>query len=512
MEMDDFTQLVQSVNGLLWGMYCLIPLLVGTGIYLTIKLRFIQIRRFGQAFRKVFGGITLFGDKAGKDGMSSFQSLATAISAQVGTGNLAGVATAIAMGGPGAIFWMWLAAFFGMATIFAEATLAQVFRARDAHGQIMGGPAFYISRGLNNKPLAAFFAVSIIIALGFIGNMVQANSIADGFHKAFEIPQWATGIFVFAIAGFIFIGGVRRIASFAEKMVPLMAVVYILGSLTIIFSNYDMILPAFKEIIVGAFDPSAATGGIIGASLKEAIRYGVARGLFSNEAGMGSTPHAHALAQVKHPCEQGLVAYVGLFFDTFIVLNMTALVILTTGVLDGKSTGIVLTQAAFTAGLGDIGPGFVAICLFFFAFTTIVGWYFFGEQNVKYLLGLRWVQSYRVLVLCFLMLGSFLHVTLVWELADFFNGIMVIPNVIALLALSGLVAKVLKDYDTKFMLGETPEYGALSPSGGEPFSLEPSPRKGRRFSRLKLRLRRKKTPPVNLDEMDQLKERGLDRC
>lgn len=194
MEMDDFTQLVQSVNGLLWGMYCLIPLLVGTGIYLTIKLRFIQIRRFGQAFRKVFGGITLFGDKAGKDGMSSFQSLATAISAQVGTGNLAGVATAIAMGGPGAIFWMWLAAFFGMATIFAEATLAQVFRARDAHGQIMGGPAFYISRGLNNKPLAAFFAVSIIIALGFIGNMVQANSIADGFHKAFEIPQWATGI------------------------------------------------------------------------------------------------------------------------------------------------------------------------------------------------------------------------------------------------------------------------------------------------------------------------------
>ncbi|MBD8909888.1 MAG: sodium:alanine symporter family protein [Sutterella wadsworthensis] len=511
MEMDDFTQLVQSVNGLLWGMYCLIPLLVGTGIYLTIKLRFIQIRRFGQAFCKVFGGITLFGDKAGKDGMSSFQSLATAISAQVGTGNLAGVATAIAMGGPGAIFWMWLAAFFGMATIFAEATLAQVFRARDAHGQIMGGPAFYISRGLNNKPLAAFFAVSIIIALGFIGNMVQANSIADGFHKAFEIPQWATGIFVFAIAGFIFIGGVRRIASFAEKMVPLMAVVYILGSLTIIFSNYDMILPAFKEIIVGAFDPSAATGGIIGASLKEAIRYGVARGLFSNEAGMGSTPHAHALAQVKHPCEQGLVAYVGLFFDTFIVLNMTALVILTTGVLDGKSTGIVLTQAAFTAGLGDIGPGFVAICLFFFAFTTIVGWYFFGEQNVKYLLGLRWVQSYRVLVLCFLMLGSFLHVTLVWELADFFNGIMVIPNVIALLALSGLVAKVLKDYDTKFMLGETPEYGALSPSGGEPFSLEPSPRKGRRFSRLKLRLRRKKTPPVNLDEMDQLKERGLDR-
>ena len=508
--MDALNQAIAQISDVLWNSVLLF-LLVGTGVYFSVRTRFVQVRKFKTAWNRVFGGFSLKGKKAGKDGMTSFQALATAIAAQVGTGNIAGCATALVSGGPGAIFWMWLAAFFGMATIFAEATLAQVFRARDAHGQIMGGPAFYISRGLNNKPLAAFFAVSIIIALGFIGNMVQANSIADGFHKAFEIPQWATGIFVFAIAGFIFIGGVRRIASFAEKMVPLMAVVYILGSLTIIFSNYDMILPAFKEIIVGAFDPSAATGGIIGASLKEAIRYGVARGLFSNEAGMGSTPHAHALAQVKHPCEQGLVAYVGLFFDTFIVLNMTALVILTTGVLDGKSTGIVLTQAAFTAGLGDIGPGFVAICLFFFAFTTIVGWYFFGEQNVKYLLGLRWVQSYRVLVLCFLMLGSFLHVTLVWELADFFNGIMVIPNVIALLALSGLVAKVLKDYDTKFMLGETPEYGALSPSGGEPFSLEPSPRKGRRFSRLKLRLRRKKTPPVNLDEMDQLKERGLDR-
>ena len=246
--------------------------------------------------------------------------------------------------------------------------------------------------------------------------------------------------------------------------------------------------------------------------LKEAIRYGVARGLFSNEAGMGSTPHAHALAQVQHPCEQGLVAFVGLFFDTFIVLNMTALVILTTGVVDGTSTGIVLTQAAFTAGLGSIGSGFVAICLFFFAFTTIVGWYFFGEQNVKYLLGLRWVQSYRVIVLTFLMLGSFLHVTLVWELADFFNGIMVIPNVIALLALSGLISRVMKDYDTKFAVGLTPEFGALSPDGGKPFELAPkAKRKGRRFSRLKLRLRRNKVEEINLDEMDQLKERGLDR-
>ena len=449
MEMDDFTQLVQSVNGLLWGMYCLIPLLVGTGIYLTIKLRFIQIRRFGQAFRKVFGGITLFGDKAGKDGMSSFQSLATAISAQVGTGNLAGVATAIAMGGPGAIFWMWLAAFFGMATIFAEATLAQVFRARDAHGQIMGGPAFYISRGLNNKPLAAFFAVSIIIALGFIGNMVQANSIADGFHKAFEIPQWATGIFVFAIAGFIFIGGVRRIASFAEKMVPLMAVVYILGSLTIIFSNYDMILPAFKEIIVGAFDPSAATGGIIGASLKEAIRYGVARGLFSNEAGMGSTPHAHARATAENPHKQGLCAMISVFIDTFVILNLTVFSVLTTGALESGKNGTALTQAAFMRGFGSFGIVFVAVCLFFFAFSTILGWHFFGLINAKYLFGDSAAKIYSLLVVACIIIGSALKLELVWDLADFFNGLMVIPNAMALLALSGLVVQICNKYSSK---------------------------------------------------------------
>lgn len=506
MEMDALTQLVQSVNSLLWGMYCLIPLLVGTGIYLTIKLRFIQIRRFGDAFRQVFGGFTLFGSHAGKHGMSSFQSLATAISAQVGTGNLAGVATAIAMGGPGAVFWMWLAAFFGMATIFAEAVLGQLYRTRDAHGQIMGGPAFYISRGMKNKPLAAFFAFTIIIALGFIGNMVQANSIADSIYTAFSVPQWTTGIFVFMIAGFIFIGGVRRIASFAEKMVPFMALIYAVGAFTIIFANCDMILPAFKSIFVGAFDPTAATGGIIGASIKEAIRYGVARGLFSNEAGMGSTPHAHALANVEHPCQQGLVAYVGLFFDTFIVLNLTALVILVTGSVDGSTTGIALTQKAFTSGLGAIGPSFVALCLFFFAFTTIVGWYFFGEQNVKYLFGLRWVPSYRVLVLCFLMLGSFLHVGLVWELADFFNGIMVIPNVLALLALSGLVAKALKDYEGKFLTGEVPEFGARSPSHGEPFDLESEEPRRRRGFRLRRRNRK-----VNLEEMDQLKEEGLDR-
>ncbi len=515
MPMDAATAAIQSVNGLLWGIYCLIPLLVGTGIYLTFKLKFVQIRRFGAAWKQVFGGFSLFGSKAGKDGMSSFQSLATAISAQVGTGNLAGVATAIAMGGPGALFWMWIAAFFGMATIFSEAVLAQIFRTRDAHGHVMGGPAFYISRGLKNKPLAAFFAVTIIIALGFIGNMVQANSIADAFHTAFRVPQWVTGIVIFMAAGFIFIGGIRRIASFAEKMVPFMALVYAVGSLTIIFGNADQIIPAIRSIFVGAFDPSAATGGIIGASIKEAVRYGVARGLFSNEAGMGSTPHAHALAKVQHPVQQGLAAIIGLFFDTFIVLNLTAFSILTTGALDGATTGIALTQRAYTAGLGAIGPGFVAVCLLFFAFTTIIGWYFFAEQNVKYLFGLRLVQPFRVLVLCFIMLGSFLHVNLVWELADLFNGLMVIPNVIALIGLAKLVNKALNDYNVNFVAGKTPEFGALSPNFEIPYAEEPARRDERRG--LLRRTRRAddaaedKASDRDDDPMSRLKEEGLDK-
>ena len=450
--MDEFTEIVRSINSLLWGVYCLIPLLVGTGIYFTLKLRLVQIRRFGMAMKHVFGGITLFGKHADKDGMSSFQSLATAIAAQVGTGNLAGVATAMAMGGPGAIFWMWLAAFFGMATIFAEALLGQVYRSRDAHGHILGGPAFYISQGLGNKPLAAFFAVAIIIALGFIGNMVQANSVADAFQTAFGVPVWLTGILLFALAGFIFIGGIRRIASFAEKMVPIMALVYIIGSLTIIVGHGDMFWSALKSIIVGAFDPVAATGGVIGAGVKEAIRYGVARGLFSNEAGLGSTPHAHAMAKVKEPQEQGHIAMVCVFIDTFVVLTITALVILTSGIvtpdmIGNDSTAASLTQSAFSAVFGNFGNMFVAVCLLFFAFSTIIGWYFFGEQNIKYLFGRKAVRVYSIIVILCVFVGSLLKVDLVWSLADFFNAVMALPNLIALLFLSGVVVRITKGQD-----------------------------------------------------------------
>ena len=449
--MDALTQLVKDINSVLWGMYCLIPLLVGTGIYFTCRLKFVQLRRIGEICRQAFSGMTLFGEKAGKHGMSSFQSLATAIAAQVGTGNLAGAATAIALGGPGAIFWMWIAAFFGMATIFAEAVLAQLHRKKTENGRILGGPAYYIAQGLGSKWLAGFFAIAIIVALGFIGNMVQANSIADAFVVAFDLPTWATGIMLAVLGGLVFSGDTSRIAATTEKMVPIMATLYVLGGLWILISHIGELPNAFRMVFVGAFDPAAATGGIIGAGIKEAMRYGVARGLFSNEAGMGSTPHAHAVARVKYPAQQGFVAIMGVFIDTFVVLNMTAFVIFVTGVLDGQTTGIALTQQAFAAGFGShsLGYGFVAVCLFFFAFSTVIGWYFFAEQNVRYFFGKKGIPEFRVFVMGFIMLGSFLKVDLVWELADMFNGLMVLPNLIALWGLSKLVAKALDGYERK---------------------------------------------------------------
>lgn len=454
--MDQLTAFVSDINSVLWGPYCLIPILVGAGIFFTVRLKFVQIVRFKRAAKYAFSGVSISGEKADHEGMSSFQSLATAIAAQVGTGNLAGAATAIAMGGPGAIFWMWLAAFFGMATVFVEAVLAQIYKTQDDKGHVVGGPAYYISKGLGSKWLAAFFSITIILALGFIGNMVQANSIADAFYTAFGVPQIAVGIFVAIFVGFTFLGGVARIASTTEKLVPIMAVLYIIGGFYIIFSNLDMVFPAFKMIFVGAFDPVAATGGVIGASVKEAMRYGVARGLFSNEAGMGSTPHAHAMAKVKHPAQQGFVAIIGVAFDTFIVLTMTALVILMTGAIgtdpNAVPTGITLTQNAFRLGLGSFGHTFIAICLFFFACSTIIAWGFFGEQNIKFLFGTKAVRTYQVVVIAFLILGSLLKVSLVWELADMFNGFMVLPNIIALFALCKVVGKALEEYDKKYTL------------------------------------------------------------
>lgn len=447
---DALLKIVVAINGILWGKVLLV-ILVGCGIFFTLSLKGIQLRKFTKAFKQAFGGFSLRGEKAGKEGMSSFQSLATAIAAQVGTGNLAGAATAIVSGGPGAIFWMWISAFFGMATIFAEAVLAQLFK-KEVNGQVTGGPAYYLRYGLNSKFLSSFFAITIVLALGFIGNMVQANSIGTAFESAFHINPLIVGIVLAIISGFIFVGGVARIASFTEKIVPIMAFFYIIGGVIILIIMGSNTLDAIRQIFVGAFNPSAVLGGAAGVAVKDAVRYGVARGLFSNEAGMGSTPHAHAIAKVDDPTQQGLVAVVGVFIDTFIVLNVSALVIIATGANLSGETGIAVTQKAFETGFGGFGLGFVAIALLFFAFSTIIGWYFFAEANIKYLFGEKGLTPYRIIVLVFIVLGTCLRVDLVWELADMFNGIMVIPNVIGLIGLSKLVKQALEKAEDNHIL------------------------------------------------------------
>ena len=453
--MDAVNNVIVQISDVVWN-YLLLFLLVGTGIFFTIRTRFVQVRRFKTAWMRVFGGFSLKGKKAGKDGMSSFQALATAIAAQVGTGNIAGCATALVSGGPGAIFWMWIAAFFGMATIYGEAVLAQKSKKRDENGEVVGGPVYYIThvfKGGFGRFLAVFFAVAVILALGFMGNMVQSNSISDAFYTAFAIPRWAMGLVVALLAAFIFLGGISRIASFTEKVVPVMAALYLCGALIVLIMNIGNLPSAVASIFVGAFCPRALAGSAAGMTVRMAMRYGVARGLFSNEAGMGSTPHAHAIADVKDPEEQGEVAMIGVFVDTFVVLTMTALVILSYGVLDemidAGTTGTPVAQAAFATGFKGFGPKFVAVCLLFFAFSTIIGWYFFARQNVKYLWGAKAVLPFSIIVVAFVFLGSLLKVELVWNLSDLFNGLMVIPNLIALLALSGVVAKAAAEFGKK---------------------------------------------------------------
>lgn len=444
--MTAFTTFVEQFSDIVWNSFLLF-LLVGTGIFFTIRLRGVQVRRFGEGFRRVFGGFTLRGKKADAEGMSSFQALTTAIAAQVGTGNITGCATALVSGGPGALFWVWVSAFFGMATIYAEAVLAQRYRTT-VNGKVTGGPAYYIRaafKGTFGKVLAGVFSVLIILALGFMGNMVQSNSIGDAFHNAFGMSHLAVGIVVAVIAAFIFLGGVQRIAAVTEKIVPIMAAFYIVGCVVILVMNYKTLPNAFTQIFVLAFNPQAMAGGVAGVTVQQAMRFGVARGLFSNEAGMGSTPHAHALAKVNHPREQGAVAILGVFIDTFVVLTLTGLVLITSGLIPEGLTGTALTQAAFSQAFGGFGPVFIAICMFFFAFSTIIGWYFFGQSNFKALFGEKALPVYSVIVVVFILVGSTLKVDLVWAMADFFNGLMAVPNLLALLALSGVVAAIDKE-------------------------------------------------------------------
>ena len=444
MDMDQLAVLVSDISGFVWN-NLLLYLLVLTGVLFSIRTRFVQVRHLGTGFKRMFGSFSLNGKKADHEGMSSFQALTTAIAAQVGTGNITGCATALASGGPGAIFWMWLSAFFGMSTIYGEAVLAQKYKTVGEDGHVTGGPIYYIKarfKGGFGKFLAGFFSIAIIFALGFAGNMVQSNSIGASFHNAFGISPLIVGVICAAIAAFIFLGGVKRIASVTEKLVPVMALFYILGCTVILVINHAALIESIKSIFIGAFQPQALAGGIAGVTVKEAMRYGVARGLFSNEAGMGSTPHAHALAKVKKPQDQGIIAMVGVFIDTFIILTLTALVILTSGALSTGATGSVLAQTAFNQAFGQFGSVFIAICMLFFAFSTIIGWYFFGEVNVKALFGKKAVKIYAALVVVCVILGSSLKVDLVWNLSDLFNGLMVFPNLIALIALSGVVAKM----------------------------------------------------------------------
>ena len=450
--------IVQTINGYLAD-YVLVFMLVGTGIYFTIKTKFVQVKCFGEGMKNIFGNLSLNGAKQ-ESGMSSFQAVATAIAAQVGTGNIVGASGAILTGGPGAIFWMWVIAFLGMATIYAEAVLAQKTRITTEGGEIMGGPVYYITyafKGAFGKFLAGFFAIAITLALGFFGCMVQSNSIGSTIQTAFGIPSWIVGIVLVIICALIFIGGTQRLASVTEKLVPIMAAIFLAGGLVVLVIRAKYLPTTFGMIFKYAFAPNAIIGGAIGTALKTAISQGAKRGLFSNEAGMGSTPHAHALANVKTPHEQGAVAIASVFIDTFVVLTLNALVIISTlytadGPLANGYVGDIvnvlgktnLAQTAFGVVFGEkLGAMFVATALFFFAFSTILGWNMFGKTNVAYLFGEKATKVYTIISLLFIFLGTTMSSDLVWELTDMANYLMVLPNVIGLIGCTSLVLTLL---------------------------------------------------------------------
>ena len=457
--------IVASFNEYL-SSYILIALLVGVGLWFTIRTRFVQVRYLGEGMKNMFGGLSLKG-KEQKAGMSSFQALATAVAAQVGTGNIVGASGAILLGGPGAIFWMWVIAFLGMATIYAEATLAQKTRKVDENGEVHGGPVYYIRAkftGKFGKFMAVFFAIATVLALGLMGPMVQSNSIGETMSSAFGVPGWVMGVVLVVLCAFIFLGGTKRLASVVEKIVPIMAGVFIAVGLVVLIIRIEFIPATFGMIFKYAFQPQAILGGTFGAAIKAAVSQGAKRGLFSNEAGMGSTPHAHAQANVKHPHEQGAVAMAGVFLDTFVVLTIVALVVISTmytpdGILATagavEATGVTkttLAQTAFGSVLGaDLGSIFVAICLFFFAFSTILGWNLFAKINVQYLFKKKSKVAtiiFTVLALVFIFIGTCVSNNLVWELTDAFNYLMVLPNVIALFAMTKVVKNSLAEIDS----------------------------------------------------------------
>lgn len=440
-------EFITQVKDFLWD-YVIIFLLVFAGVFFSIRLKFPQITKLGMAIKETLGSIFKKDDGPKQEGeVSSFQALSTAVAAQLGTGSVGGVASAIMVGGPGAVFWMWISGILGMSTIFAEAILAQVFR-QEKDGEIYGGPAYYISQGIKNKKIAKFlsifFAIFLILALGFAGNMVQSNSIALSMKQGFGINPAYTGIVLAVLVSMIVMGGVQRISKIAELIVPVMAAIFILSGLIILFMFRQNILPVIKTIFESAFSSSAVFGGAVGISIQTAIKMGLSRGLFANEAGMGSTPHAHAVANVDKPADQGLSAIFGVLVGIIICTVTAFIILLTDAHIFSHANGldsVAVTQKGFEIAFGKPGTIFLAISLFFFAFSTIVGWYYFGESNIVYLFGNRAVLIYRLLVIIAVIVGTVVSVDLVWVLSDTFNALMVIPNVIGLVLLSKIVAK-----------------------------------------------------------------------
>ena len=450
--MEQVLEFVAKIQNFVWGVP-LIALLVGTGIFVTVRNKFVQIRGFKHSFELISGKY----DKPEHKGeITHFQALAAALSATIGTGNITGVAGAIAVGGPGALFWMWVTAAFGMAVKFTSCTLAVMYRQIDEDGHVRGGPMYYIKLGMgkNWHFLAFLFALFTAVAALGIGNMVQANSVADGLSdlvgtsggESDQIVRWIVGICIAVFVGLVIVGGIKRIGQVASKLVPFMAAIYVITALVALSMSSDQIIPAFQLIFKQAFTPTSAAGGFIGATIWITLQQGVRRGVFSNESGLGSAPMAHAAAKVNEPVREGLVAAIGPFIDTLIICTMTGLVIIVSGQWNSGLEGTPLTAASFEKILPSFGSKMVSIGLVLFAYSTIISWSYYGEKGIEYILGRKAVKPYRWIYLLFLPLGAAMQLKLVWGIADVFNGLMALPNLIALVALSGTVAAATRKY------------------------------------------------------------------
>jgi AGCS family alanine or glycine:cation symporter len=447
--MEALENVFSAINGLVWGPPMLI-LILGVGLFLSLGLKLMPIFKLGAGFRLMWKGRSA--EDAESDGeIPPFQALMTALSATVGTGNIAGVATAVFLGGPGALFWMWLTALVGMATKYSEAVLAVRFREVDENGSYVGGPMYYIRNGLGKKWawMGVLFAVFAAIAGFGIGNTVQANSVADVMEATFGLPHWISGVILMVLVGMVLIGGIRRIGQVASALVPIMAISYLLAGLVVLAINFAEIPAAFGLIFEHAFSPIAAEGGFAGAAVWAAIRFGVARGVFSNEAGLGSAPIAHAAAQTKNPINQGMIAMLGTFIDTIIICTITGLVIITSGAWTSGESGAALTSMAFSQALPGVGDYVVAIALAVFAFTTLLGWSFYGERSVEFLFGVKAIVPYRIAWVLAIPVGATINLGLIWLIADTLNAMMALPNLIALALLSPVVFRLTKEHFEK---------------------------------------------------------------